>query len=90
MTAATSDFEQFKVDGINATWIPLMNPDTNLAILAVWVPIGDEPENPDFTWTLKMTCKADQVDLQYPAQRDIAGDIHLIEIRPRDRRSAAI
>lgn len=69
MTAAASDFEQFTIDEKNATWIPLMNPDTNLAILAVWVPIGNEPENPDFTWTLKMTCKADQVEVLAPAVR---------------------
>lgn len=69
MTAASSDFEQFKIDGNNATWIPLMNPDTNLAILAVWIPIGEEPENPTHTWTLKMTCKADQVDALAPAVR---------------------
>lgn len=68
-TAASSDFEKFKIDGINATWIPLMNPDTNLAILAVWVPIGEDPENPDFTWTLKLTCKADQVQALAPAVR---------------------
>lgn len=69
MTAATSDFEQLTIDGKNATWIPLMNPDTNLAILAVWVPIGAEPENPDFTWTLKMTCKAEYVQALTPAIR---------------------
>ena len=68
-TAASSDFEQFTVGGRNATWIPLTNPDTNLAILAVWIPIGAEPENPDFTWTLKMTCKADQVQTLAPAVR---------------------
>jgi hypothetical protein len=46
-----------------------MNTDTNLAILVVWVPIGDEPENPDFTWTLKMSLKADQVEALAPAVR---------------------
>ncbi len=69
MTAAASDFEQFKIDGNDATWIPLMNEETNIAILAVWVPIGDEPENPDQTWIFKLTCKADQVTALAPAMR---------------------
>lgn len=69
MTAAASDFEQFTIDGNNATWIPLMNEDTNTAILAVWVPIGEEPENPTQTWTFKLTCKADQVAALAPAVR---------------------
>ncbi|MEM6505437.1 MAG: hypothetical protein AAF711_08210 [Planctomycetota bacterium] len=69
MTAAASDFEKFNIDGTTATWIPLMNEDANVAILAVWVPIGDNPENPDQTWTFKLTCKADQVEALAPAVR---------------------
>lgn len=69
MTAATSDFEKFEIDGVTATWIPLMNEDTGRAILAVWVPIGDEPENPDQTWTFKLTCQTDQVEALAPAIR---------------------
>eukprot|EP00752_Nemacystus_decipiens_P013961 g12397.t1 len=69
MTAAASDFEKFNVDGTQATWIPLMNDDTNRAILAVWVPIGENPENPDETWTFKLTCTADQVQAFAPAVR---------------------
>lgn|GEM_PF-2171615 len=69
MTAAASDFEKFKVGDTTATWIPLMNEDTNVAILAVWVPRGDEPENPTETWTFKLTCKADQVQSLAPAVR---------------------
>ncbi|MEM9346643.1 MAG: hypothetical protein AAGB26_08495 [Planctomycetota bacterium] len=69
MTAAASDFEKFNIDGTTATWIPLMNEDANLAILAVWVPIGENPENPDQTWTFKLTCKADQVEALAPAVR---------------------
>ncbi|MEO0477389.1 MAG: hypothetical protein AAF085_15690 [Planctomycetota bacterium] len=69
MTAAASDFEKFTIDGTTATWIPLMNEDTNAAILAVWVPIGAEPEDPDQTWTFKLTCKADQIQSLAPAVR---------------------
>lgn len=69
MTAAASDFEKFSVGGTTATWIPLMNEDRNTAILAVWVPRGDTPENPTETWTFKMQCKADQVATLAPAMR---------------------
>lgn len=69
MTAAASDFEKFNIDGTQATWIPLMNEDTNQAILAVWVPLGENPENPDQTWTFKLTCKADQVQSLAPGVR---------------------
>lgn len=69
MTAAASDFEKFDIDGTQATWIPLMNEDTNQAILAVWVPLGENPENPDQTWTFKLTCKADQVQTLAPGVR---------------------
>ena len=69
MTAAASDFEKFDIDGTQATWIPLMNEDTNQAILAVWVPLGENPENPDQTWTFKLTCKADQVQALAPGVR---------------------
>lgn len=69
MTAAASDFEKFTVGDTTATWIPLMNEDTNYAILAVWVPRGENPENPTETWTFKLTCKADQVEALAPAVR---------------------
>jgi len=69
MTAATSDFEQFQIDDTTATWVPLMNEDTNIAILAVWVPRGPEPEDPVETWTFKLTCKADQVQQLAPDVR---------------------
>lgn len=69
MTAAASDFEKFTVGDTTATWIPLMNEDTNVAILAVWVPRGEEAENPTETWTFKLTCKADQVEALAPAVR---------------------
>lgn len=69
MTAAASDFEKFTVGDTTATWIPLMNEDTNVAILAVWVPRGENPENPTETWTFKLTCKADQVETLAPAVR---------------------
>ena len=79
MTAAASDFEKFKVDGHTATWIPLMNEDTGRAILAVWLPIGDEPENPDQTWTFKLTCQADQVQTLAPAVRAFCESIKFEE-----------
>lgn len=69
MTAAASDFEKFTIDGHTATWIPLMNEDANTAILAVWVPLGEDPENPDTTWTFKLTCKAEQVQKLAPDVR---------------------
>ncbi|MBX2852102.1 MAG: hypothetical protein KTR15_10190 [Phycisphaeraceae bacterium] len=69
MTAAASDFEKFIVGDTTATWIPLMNEGTNVAILAVWVPRGESPENPTETWTFKLTCKADQVQQIAPAVR---------------------
>jgi hypothetical protein len=69
MTAAASDFEKFTVGDTTATWIPLMNEEANVAILAVWVPRGPEAENPTETWTFKLTCKADQVETLAPAVR---------------------
>jgi hypothetical protein len=75
MTAAASDFEKFEIDGVTATWIPLMNEETNTAIIAVWVPIGEEPENPDQTWTFKLTCQADQVQKLAPAMRALCESI---------------
>lgn len=68
-TAAASDFQKFQIDGTEATWIPLINEDTNNAILAVWVPMGVNPESPDQTWTFKLTCKADQVQAFAPDVR---------------------
>lgn len=68
-TAAASDYQKFQIDGTEATWIPLVNEDTNYAILAVWVPMGVNPESPDQTWTFKLTCKADQVQAYAPDVR---------------------
>ena len=75
MTAAASDFEKFTVGDTTATWIPLMNEDTNVAILAVWVPRGEEAENPTETWTFKLTCKADQIETLAPAVRALCESI---------------
>lgn len=71
-TAAASDYEKFNIDGQQATWIPLMNEQTNRAILAVWLPIGTDPlapSKPLNTWTFKLTCRADQVEALAPAVR---------------------
>lgn len=66
---AASGYEQFDIDGTTATWIPLMNEDANVAILVAWVPMGDDPETPDQTWTFKLTCSADQVQTLAPGVR---------------------
>lgn len=75
MTAAASDFEKFTVGDTTATWIPLMNEQTDVAILAVWVPRGESPEDPSETWTFKLTCKADQIQQLAPAVRALCESV---------------
>lgn len=68
-TAADSDYETITVGDTAATYIPLMNEDTDRAILAVWVPRGEDPNNPTETWTFKLTCQASQVQALAPSLR---------------------
>jgi len=61
-TASTSNFEQFKLGDTTATWIPLVNEGTNYAIIAAWVPRGENLDQPNETWTFKLTCKAEDAE----------------------------
>lgn len=74
-TAEDSDFEKFPIDGETATWVPLLNEQNNQAILAIWVPRGDLADTPTETWTLKLTCDADQVQALAPGVRAWAESI---------------
>lgn len=57
-----ADYPQITVDGKDAAWIKLVGEGGGNAILAVWVPRGENLDRPTETWTFKLTCKADQVD----------------------------
>lgn len=55
-----ANLPKLAVGDTQATYIPLVNKDTGRAILAMWVPRGDNPDRPTETWTFKLTCSAEQ------------------------------
>lgn len=55
---ARKDYKQVKVGDTQSAFIELVNQDSGKAILALWVPRGDDPDKPKETWTLKLTCQA--------------------------------
>lgn len=55
-----TDYEQLDVSGTPSAYIPLANKDSNSAVLALWVPLGDDPDGEGVTWTPKLTCTAEQ------------------------------
>lgn len=70
-----ASFELADIDGSKATYIPLVNKDLNKAVLAYWVPRGANPDQPNETWTFKLTCNADQVDKLEPAFKAWAASV---------------
>lgn len=63
-TAAPSlkrtDYEQLDISGTASAYITLANKDANKAVLAFWIPLGDNPDADGVTWTPKLTCTAEQ------------------------------
>lgn len=65
--AALASLPRAEVDGTTSTYVPLVNKDANTAILAYWVPRGENPEQPTETWTFKLTSSAEQAIKLEPA-----------------------
>lgn len=74
---ARSDYEAFDIDGVSSTWIPLVGGDR--AVVAVWVPIGADPDKPTDTWTLKLNCAAGDAEKLSPAMRAWAESIEFTD-----------
>lgn len=55
-----ADYEQLDVGGTTSAYIPLANKSAGSAVLVVWVPRGASLDQPTETWTLKLTCSAEQ------------------------------
>lgn len=70
---ARTDYKAIEVDGIKSAWIPLVGSER--AILAVWVPVGEDPDKPTHTWTLKMSCAATDVEKLGPVVKAWAESI---------------
>ena len=56
-----ADYPQIDVGGTQSAWIDFSGEGATNGILAVWVPIGNDPDKPTATWTFKMTGTPDQI-----------------------------
>lgn len=68
------DYPQIDVDGIESAWISFDEGATN-GILAVWVPVGDNPDQPTSTWTFKLTGTPEQVATLAPTVKEWAKSV---------------
>lgn len=68
------DYPQVDVDGVESAWISFDEGATN-GILAVWVPVGDNPDQPTTTWTFKLTGTPEQVATLAPTVKEWAKSV---------------
>ncbi len=73
--AKRTGYPQLDIGGTQSAYIPLVNKDRGNAILAVWVPRGDNPDQPAPTWTFKLTCTAEQALKLEPALKEFVKTI---------------
>lgn len=69
------DYPQIDIDGAESAWIKLVNEEDDKAILALWIPRGENPDKPTETWTVKLTGTAKQINALVDTVQAWAGTI---------------
>ena len=65
-----TDYPQIDVGGIASTWVEFAGDTATNGILAIWVPMGDDPDAEGPTWTFKLTGPPDKVKALAPTVKD--------------------